>query len=474
MADIDPTLDPELARRHAQLTYADVTARDQIPPPADLAPGGGATLGGRPLAKARYTDPAFHAREVERLWSRVWQMACREEEIADIGDYIVYDLADTSLIVVRSGRDTIKAFHNSCLHRGMQLRASDGCAQSFRCPFHGFTWDLDGRLAHVPLRWDHPHIADAAWSLPEARVETWQGFVFVNLDPEAAPLVDHLGVLPEHFRDWPFGDRFIKGHVRKILPANWKASLEAFLEAYHVWETHSQAIATGGDSATQYDVFGETVSRFLEPLGVPSEMMADPPGEQEILAMMLARSDIPVPTLAPGQTARHVLAAANRAAFSAAHGVDYAAVSDSEAMDSLEYFLFPNLVVFRGLAIPLIYRFRPNGNDPDSCVFDLILIDRVPAGGDRPPPAEPIPLGPEDSIAAAGVLPPWLGEIYDQDTHNLRMLQRGLKAGGRDHVTPSVYQERRIAHFHRTLDRWLGDRVAVRDQGEPRPTIDDG
>src|SRR5689334_160907 len=137
-----------------------------------------------------YTSQAYHDLEVERMWSRVWQMACREEDIANVGDYVVYDIADTSLIVTRSAPDRIQAFHNSCLHRGNQLKSGSGNSKELRCNYHGFTWELDGSLARIPCQWDFPDLEPAKLRLPEVRVDTWGGFVFVNLDENAEPLAD--------------------------------------------------------------------------------------------------------------------------------------------------------------------------------------------------------------------------------------------------------------------------------------------
>lgn len=440
-----------------RVTYAEVVARDGIKPPPDM----GAISPPQPprrIEKARYTSRAVHEAEVAKLWSKTWQMSCRAEEIPEVGDYIVYDIVDVSLIVVQSEPGVYSAYYNSCLHRGMQLRAEDGYASEFRCPFHGFTWDLKGNLVDVPCRWDFGHLEGTDTSLPKVQVDVWGGFIFVNLDPQAGPLLDYLGVLPEHMARWDFEKRYIKGYMRKVLPANWKASLEAFLEAYHVWETHRQAAEYGGDGATQYDVLSPNVSRFQEPLAVQGEMIPGTLTEQEILAGMMgahAGREVDVPQLAPGQTARMYLAAQARAAASVAHNTDYSWVSDSEAMDSLEHFVFPNFVLFRGLAIPLLYRFRPNGNDVDSCIFDLILIDQVPEGAARPEPAPVTHMGIDDLFANAGILPEWLGVVYDQDTYNLGMLQKGLKAGGRDGIMLAQYQELRVRHVHDRLDDFL-------------------
>ncbi len=104
----------------------------------------------------RYVSPEFHALEVDKVWRRVWQMACREEEIPEVGDRVVYDIADHSVVVVRSAPGEVRAFHNVCLHRGRQIVEHDGRGERLRCPFHGWAWNLDGSLAQVPCRWDFP------------------------------------------------------------------------------------------------------------------------------------------------------------------------------------------------------------------------------------------------------------------------------------------------------------------------------
>src|SRR5262245_7956032 len=174
------------------------------------------------VARDRYLSYEFHRLEVEHVWSRTWQMACREEHIPDVGSHVVYDVGDLSLIVIRGHDGLIRAFHNSCLHRGTQLRAEGGRVERLRCPFHGFTWELDGTMCELPCAWDFPHVDPEANRLPQAQVDTWGGFVFVNPDPDAVPLAEYLGVLPEHFERFPLEERWMSAHVAKVLACNWK------------------------------------------------------------------------------------------------------------------------------------------------------------------------------------------------------------------------------------------------------------
>ena len=144
----------------------------------------------------RYTSQDFFDLKVEKVWKKTWQMACREEEIPEIGDHVLYEIAGMALIVVRVSETEIKAHHNTCLHRGRALRDEDGRVSSFRCPFHGWHWNLDGTLKEVPARWDFDHVERKDYCLPSAKVATWGGFVFINMDPNAEPLDSFRATCP--------------------------------------------------------------------------------------------------------------------------------------------------------------------------------------------------------------------------------------------------------------------------------------
>ena len=162
-------------------------------------------------------------------------------------------------------------------------------ATEFRCPFHGFAWNIDGTLRHIPCQWDFPHISPSAWSLPEAKVGTWGGFVFLNPDLDAAPLADFLGnELSDQFKRWPLELRYKQAHVAKILRCNWKVAQEAFMEAFHVVATHPQLLAGIGDANSQYDAWGN-FSRAITANGTPSPHLSWKPSEQEMFDSMTDR-----------------------------------------------------------------------------------------------------------------------------------------------------------------------------------------
>jgi phenylpropionate dioxygenase-like ring-hydroxylating dioxygenase large terminal subunit len=437
-------------------TVQEVLATDRGRVPAVLHESAEAPLGSEDLPIDVYTSPELHRQEIEKVWRRAWQVACREEDLPRVGDRVVYDVGDDSLVVVRSAPDRIRAFHNACLHRGTRLCDADGSAGALRCPYHGFTWRLDGTLAHVPSRWDFPGLREAGLRLPEALVGIWGGFVFVNLDPAAAPLADHLEDLPRHFAPWPLERRAKVAHVGKRIACNWKVAVEAFLEVFHIAAVHPGSLPFFGDVNSQYDVFpGQRHwSRMVNLSGVPSPLVRSRTSEQDAVDAA-ARFGMcePGTKVPPGGTARAVLADAARAAWSQSLGIDASGASDSEVLDVIEYFLFPNLTLFGGLS-PLCYRVRPDGHDPNACRFEVMMLAELPEGAPRPPAARLRWLAEGEPFASVPELG-YYGQVLDQDEAILPRVQRGLLAARKPGVTLAAYQESRIRHLRRTLAEYL-------------------
>lgn len=433
----------------------------QVPPP--LLEESYEYLGSEDIGKDRYLSPEFHHREVERLWKKVWQLACREEDIPEPGDYIVYDIADLSMIVVRTRGGEIRAYHNACLHRGTRLCDGAGQAQQLRCPFHGFTWNLDGALTDVPSRWDFPHVEDEKFALPQAKTGVWAGFVFVNPDPDAGPLPAYLGEIEKHFSYFKLEERFKAVHVAKVIACNWKVALEAFIESYHVISTHPQLLEYLGDSNTQYDVYRGTdgqpgFNRMITPQAVNSPHLEtlEPQDVLEAMFRDFYPEGVGAIHVPEGQAARPVVAEALRRRLAESSGADVSVFSDAEIVDAIEYFVFPNMCPWAGVGAPITYRFRPYGNDPDQCVMDIMLLVPLPPGVPKPKGAAIHWLGVDEDFGAApelgGLVP-----VFNQDLSNLPRVQRGLKAMTKPGVTLADYQEVRIRQFHQDLDRYLAD-----------------
>jgi hypothetical protein len=268
-------------------------------------------------------------------------------------------------------------------------------------------------------------------------------------------------VLPEHFKNWDLADRYVELHARKQLPCNWKAAMEAFLEAYHVLETHSQAIMATGDANADYDVFGDHVSRFMHTQAYPSPHVEKRPTEDEILDALFARKqpDAPRPERPEGWTARDVYTKFIQEQFAKRYGRDFSHLTTAETIDSVEYFLFPNAFFFPGLAISMIYRFRPNGDDPNTCTFDLVFLRPKPHDRPVPFPAEPFDLAIEDSYTKVPGIDHSFAHVYDQDTSNLAAQTKGFKGSMKRAQTLGNYQEIRARHLHETVERYLAGTI---------------
>ena len=445
--------------RFVGTTWQDLLDLETVEVPEYLRVKSNPYMGDEDLSVDRYISPEFFKEEKEKLWPKTWQMACREEDIPESGDHFVYWVIDRSVIVTRTPSGEIKGFINSCRHRGRCLRDESGSVDKFRCPFHGATWDLDGQFKGIPNDWDFEHIADRDMSLPQVKVATWGGFVFINFDLECQPLEDYLDVLPQHFERFPLEKYFKAVHVQRVMDCNWKVGAEAFMESWHTVETHKQILTFTGDANSQYDTFGDNVSRSATPMGVASPHLSEVSEEtitRDILKLsgrMATDSDanVDMPT---DQSAREYVAKMNREMFEEAAGEAFDDPTMAELQDAILYSLFPNFQVWIGYGGNIVYKFLPNGNDPDSCIFEVMILLRHPEGTERPPAAPCTVLSADEPFASCEALGS-LGPVFDQDDANLPAVQKGMKNSATGKVVLASYQESRIRHLHQTIDKYL-------------------
>lgn len=465
------------AARSSGPSVQDLLAADTREVPVSLRDHSASFQGSADVPKIRYTSAEFAALENQYLWSHTWQMACHVDELAQPGDHVVYDVADQSVIVVRTKGGEIRAYHNSCLHRGTKLRTDDGRVASFRCPFHGWRWDLDGNLVELPAEWDFPQIWQQPDScLPQAQVAEWCGFVFVNLDPDAEPFNRVAAKLVEHFdRDFDMSNRYKAFHAVKEVPANWKACMEAFAEGYHVIATHPQILEFAGDANSEYSIWPESpfVTRFVNGFGIQSPHLGTLTEQQVADAYMnfSARATKGTISVPEGKTAREVVADMFRSVMGPLFGVDLAGVSDSEMLDAHLYHLFPAFAPWAGIGQSLVYRWRP-GPTPDTCFMDVIRMMPVPEGAERPAPAPVQRLRLEQSWhEAAGM--GQLADVFEQDMANLPRVQAGMKVTAhraRKGLAFGLYQEARMRLIHRHIDRCIVD--GLRTDGRPQSALE--
>lgn len=456
-------------QRHPSLTYEQILERDSRPVPGHLREAEVPDIGTGPVSVSRYIDPAFARLEEQHLWTRIWQMACREEEIPAAGDMVIYHVAGRSLIIVRQKDGGIRAFHNSCLHRGRMLATAAGHKHEIRCPFHGMAWHIDGSFKRNPIEWDFPQWRCESMELPQAKVDTWGGFVFINMDGNAVPLDAVLGPIKDHFDRYQLAETYIALHVQKKVRCNWKVAAEAFMESHHTVATHPQLLGYLADVNSQYDALSDHVTRQFSAGMVPSPFVERELSENDIVQAMLKADSRGVASSAglevpEGKTARVFMAEVNRQACSKMDGVDYSAASDAEMVDALLYNLFPNISFWAGYGPKLFYRWRPNGKDHDSAIMDIYFLKRVPQGTVRPKPAAVFEIGLDEGMLEHGLkagMSQGLSTVFDQDMRNLPLVQEGMKYSATGVVHFGRYTEMRIRLMHQLIDRYIAAGMAA-------------
>jgi choline monooxygenase len=200
----------------------------------------------RPLAEAStipgswYTDSRVWELEKAAVFGRTWQVACRSSQVERAGQYVTLQIGDEPVVVVRGADGTLRAFFNVCRHHAAAVMTDhEGCAERLRCPYHGWTYGLDGALKSTPEMGDVRNFDFAQSSLVPVRVETWESFVFVCLDPDAPALAADLGGLPAHVAPLGLGRLHFAERREYELACNWKVFVDNYLDGgYHVPYLH--------------------------------------------------------------------------------------------------------------------------------------------------------------------------------------------------------------------------------------------
>ena len=355
-----------------------------------------------PIPTGRYIDPAFFALERDAIWRKSWLLVGREEDFDGAGAFRCFDRTGSPLVVVRGEDERLRGFFNTCQHRGAPVvRDACGHAKRLRCQYHSWTYDLEGRLRNVPDARDFGELDLASRNLAPVRCESYEGWVFVNEDPEALPLRQWLGPIAHEWA--PLRGRELRAHGtrRERIHANWKIVADAFLETYHVRTIHPQTVAK------LLDHRGAAMALFAN----GHSRMVTPKWEDAVTRQRETGSPLPeIPGLDP------IFAETNPA-----------------------YSLFPNLIT------PL-----------DTIGFPFILFWPVDVETTDVewtfygPPSE------TEAVAAA-----WQGfiavfdAVMNEDFQNLAPMHRSVASGALRSI-PLNYQERRIYHLHEEIDRQIG------------------
>jgi choline monooxygenase len=185
-----------------------------------------------------YIASEFLPLEKDKIFARTWQAVGRTDEVARIGDFFTCEVLGEPLVVTRGTDGALRAFHNVCRHRAGNVAAGKGNRKSLQCRYHGWTYALDGRLMTTPEFEGVEDFDKSCYSLHSVRVETWGPFVFVNLDTEAAPLTETLGVILDETAHIPLAEMRPVERRDYVIDCNWKVYIDNYLEGYHLPIAH--------------------------------------------------------------------------------------------------------------------------------------------------------------------------------------------------------------------------------------------
>lgn len=441
-----------------------------------------------------YSTEAFLSKEYleaekKLLWPKVWQMVERETDLPNPGDWLTYDVADESVIVLRQDDGSLKAFHNVCPHRGRQLisvpdmlpgkvhdvRGSN--RKNFICGFHGWTFDTSGKNTYILDQQDwHGALNPENTCLSEVKVDTWGGFIYINMDPDCCSLKEWMGRCGEILDHFDLAGMHYKWRQWAIYPCNWKVAIEAFLEPYHVAGTHTQLLAYGDyyalsrqyglHSVSSYDTRNDNF-KMAESAGTTRAGKGEDArvstyelirenyetvnysASTETLVKAASRLKDELPeTATPAEIIAHWLKSAK--ADDAARGVIWPEVPPAIKQESgLAWGIWPNQNILHGETFALCYRVRPYGDDPNKCVFESYALERFPEG--EVPETEWVYAEPNGEN--------W-GSVLAQDFSNMEFVQKGMKSSGFRGALPNPHQEQKVINLHRNLADWLEGRGA--------------
>ena len=185
-----------------------------------------------------YVNPELLTVEKRKIFWRTWQIAGRSEQVRNAGDYITVDLLGEPLVIVRGSDEVLRGFYNVCRHRAGPAAEGCGSRKVFRCGYHGWTYSLDGRLVNAPEMEGVANFCAEELRLRPIQVGEWEGQVFVNLDPDAPPLLNALRELLEQAGKYRFGEMQMRGRREYYMQCNWKVYIDNYLEGYHLPSVH--------------------------------------------------------------------------------------------------------------------------------------------------------------------------------------------------------------------------------------------
>ncbi len=429
-----------------------------------------ANLRGDPITGDRYYSREFAQAEWDHMWTKIWHVAGRVNELPEPGDYIVHDFMNESVFVVRQDDGSLRGFFNSCGHRGQRLVWNSAYVEDgFHCPYHGWLWGRDGILKDLTDPDDFPQGNPCGKrSLREVRVDTWGGFVWYSMSRDSPSLLEFLEPMPEIYKNYPL-DTLVRVFWMKIdLNTNWKFATDNFSESYHTRTAHPQVPPWIDQDywSARHEMFPKGHGRTVQPMR-PSLRDRLPEGVDHPFDAILRQWDVD-PEAYPDFETKAMqgwldLKAQKRKLWKERGYLHYEHMNDEELTDSPHTVFFPNVTISFLPDNILFFRTEPHPDDPNKCTFDLWCM-AFPVEGQAE--VESIMAGPQPLKEAEfehrafddgrGV-PELVDQIVYQDMMLAEGQQRGMKSQGYQDAYLAG-QETRVRFFHEVLNDYLEGR----------------
>lgn len=423
------------------------------------------------LDREHYNGLATMAREWSEMWQKTWLLAGLEQDVEEAGDFLTFDIGTESILVTRTFTGELRAHYNVCQHRGnrLQMLSLGSVAGRHTCPYHGWSYDLEGRLVNVPDQERFGGRVDCATrSLKSVQVQAWAGMVWINMDPHAPPLEAFLGSIMAEIEPYHIDHMVLARDQTCALDANWKTVIDNFSEVYHVDFIHAQhaSFVNCRDAHVDLYPFGHTAFRVEGYVLSPRYPVPEVPPEVLVGALEGLGLD---PASFVGRVPDVRRAAQKRKReLGVEVGLDYTDLSDAQLSDIWQYNLFPNIIMTIKPEEVWIMRPRPHPTDPGKCLFDkltlamplkpthdgvspILIGDPAVANISRDGPRPCREEFTQDQVRCGEHS---MTETVDQDICYLPDMQAGMRSNGFETAVLSN-DENRIAHMHNWLEDWL-------------------
>ena len=428
-------------------------------------------LRGDPITGDRYFSREFMQREWDMLWTRIWHIAGRTADIPEAGDFVVHDFMKESVIAVRQEDGSVRAFFNSCAHRGMRMVKGMSSVDAISCPYHGWRYGIDGKLIHAQdSDIDFPQGNPCGkLGLQELRCEIWGGFVWYTMAKEGPSLQEYLAPMPAVYKNYPMDTAVRVAWYRIALNANWKFVTDNFSESYHTRTAHPQVppwIDQDVDTA-RHEMWANGHGRTVQPMR-PSLSDRLPPDQPHPYKMILQAWGIDPEGYASYEDMAMQgwldLKAAKQRDWKERGYVHYENMNDEEITDSPHTVIFPNVTISFLPDNLVFFRSEPHPEDPEKCYFDLWcmafpvegqeVVESVMAG---PKPLREVAECEHRDFDDGKGIPELAGQIVYQDMELAEGMQAGMHSRGYTDAYLTA-QETRVRFFHEVLNDWLEGR----------------